>query len=68
MIEGLETQMSANDIAWPRKSRELHNHNFDTTIWNELDFRNDGIVIRTCAKSGKIRLAQGHSNNAAAAA
>jgi aryl sulfotransferase len=39
-------------IAWPRKARELHSHHFDSTIWNELDFRADDIIIATYAKSG----------------
>jgi aryl sulfotransferase len=38
--------------AWPQKSRELHNHHFDSTIWNEFAFRDDDIVISTYAKSG----------------
>ncbi len=38
--------------AWPRKTRELHNHHFDSTIWNEFRFRDDDIVIATYAKSG----------------
>lgn len=39
-------------IAWPRKQRELHNHHFDSTIWNDLGFRDDDIIIATYAKSG----------------
>lgn len=39
-------------IAWPVKARELHNHHFDSTIWNDLRFRDDDIVIATYAKSG----------------
>jgi len=39
-------------IDWPRKQRELHNHHFDSTIWNDLRFRDDDIVIATYAKSG----------------
>ncbi|HBU29682.1 MAG TPA: sulfotransferase [Thiobacillus sp.] len=38
--------------AWPRKTRELHNHHFDSSIWNEFAFRDDDIVIATYAKSG----------------
>ena len=38
--------------AWPEKSRELHNHHFDSTIWNELNFRDDDIVIATYGKAG----------------
>jgi aryl sulfotransferase len=39
-------------IAWPRKTREFHNHHFDSTIWNDFHFRDDDIVIATYAKSG----------------
>lgn len=39
-------------IPWPKKTRELHNHHFDSTIWNDLRFRDDDIVIATYAKSG----------------
>jgi aryl sulfotransferase len=41
-----------SQIAWPRKTREMHNHHFDSTIWNDLQFRDDDIVIGTYAKSG----------------
>jgi aryl sulfotransferase len=37
--------------ALPVKTRELHSH-FDSTIWNDLRFRNDDIVIATHAKAG----------------
>ena len=37
---------------WPRKVRELHSHHFDSTIWNEFDFRDDDMVIATYGKSG----------------
>ena len=40
------------EIAWPRKTRELHNHHFDSTVWNDFKFRDDDIVIATCGKSG----------------
>jgi aryl sulfotransferase len=39
-------------IRWPSKRRELHNHHFDSTIWNDLRFRDDDIIIATYAKSG----------------
>lgn len=38
--------------ALPVKTREIHNHHFDSTIWNDLRFRDDDIVISTYAKSG----------------
>ena len=37
---------------WPRKTRELHNHHFDSTVWNDFAFRDDDVVISTYAKSG----------------
>jgi aryl sulfotransferase len=36
----------------PQKSRELHSHHFDSTIWNDFEFRDDDIIIATYAKSG----------------
>jgi aryl sulfotransferase len=36
----------------PRKTRELHNHHMDSTIWNDFAFRADDIVIATYGKSG----------------
>lgn len=38
--------------ALPRKTREFHNHHFDSTIWNDLKFRDDDIIIATYAKAG----------------
>ena len=37
---------------WPVKTRELHNHHFDSTAWNDFAFRDDDIVIATYAKAG----------------
>ena len=36
----------------PTKTRELHSHHFDSTIWNDFQFRDDDIIIATYAKSG----------------
>ncbi|SON56840.1 Glycolipid sulfotransferase [Hartmannibacter diazotrophicus] len=41
----------ASDLQ-PRKQREMQNHHFDSTIWNNFQFRSDDIVIGTYAKSG----------------
>lgn len=38
--------------SWPVKSRELHNHHMNSTVWNDFAFRDDDIVIGTYAKSG----------------
>ncbi|HEV2568710.1 sulfotransferase domain-containing protein [Sphingomonas sp.] len=38
--------------SWPQKTRELHNHHMDSTVWNDFCFRDDDIVIGTYAKSG----------------
>jgi aryl sulfotransferase len=39
-------------ITYPKKIREMHNHHFDSTIWNDFRFRDDDIIISTYAKSG----------------
>jgi aryl sulfotransferase len=44
--------------AMPKKTRELHSHHFDSTIWNDLQFRDDDIVISTYAKSGTTWMQQ----------
>ncbi len=38
--------------AFPLKRRELHNHHFDSTIWNDFPFRDDDVIVATYAKSG----------------
>lgn len=44
--------MSEPQITWPQKTRELQNHHFDSTVWNDFRFRDDDIIIGTYAKSG----------------
>ena len=39
-------------VVRPSKTRELHNHHFDSTTWNDFRFRPDDIVIATYQKSG----------------
>lgn len=50
--------MGDQSIVWPQKTRELYNHHFDSSIWNDLQFRDDDIVIATYAKSGTTWLQQ----------
>lgn len=38
--------------ALPRKTRELHNHHMDSTIWNDFQFRDDDVIVATYGKSG----------------
>lgn len=46
------------NVPLPVKTRELHNHHFDSTIWNDFEFRDDDIVISTYAKSGTTWMQQ----------
>lgn len=46
------------EITYPVKTREMHNHHFDSTIWNDLKFRDDDIIISTYAKSGTTWMQQ----------
>lgn len=47
-----------SSVPVPRKTREIHNHHMDSTVWNDLQFRDDDIVIATYAKSGTTWMQQ----------
>lgn len=47
-----------SQITYPAKTREMHNHHFDSTIWNDFKFRDDDIIISTYAKSGTTWMQQ----------
>ncbi len=44
--------MNMMNFSIPIKTREINNHHFDSTIWNDFNFRDDDIVISTYGKSG----------------
>ena len=45
-------------IEWPEKKRELHNHHFDSTVWNDFVFRDDDVVIANYSKGGSTWMQQ----------
>src|SRR5258708_1945729 len=45
-------------VTWPRKTREIQTRLFDSTIWNEFQFRDDDIIIAPCAKAGTTWMQQ----------
>jgi aryl sulfotransferase len=44
--------MSSTHMAWPQKTHDIHDHHFDSTIWDDFVFRNDDIVVASYAKTG----------------
>jgi aryl sulfotransferase len=50
--------MSGQTVAWPKKTREMHSHHFDSTVWNDFHFRDGDVVIATYAKSGTTWMQQ----------
>ena len=44
--------MTRTEMATPRKTRDIHNHHMDSTLWDNFDFRGDDVVVATYAKSG----------------
>jgi aryl sulfotransferase len=46
------------NVAWPVKTGELSHSFFDSTLWNDFEFRGDDIIVATYAKSGTTWLQQ----------
>lgn len=44
--------MSDASVAWPKKTRDIHNHHMNSTIWDRFAFRDDDVIVATYAKSG----------------
>ncbi len=44
--------MAQNLPDLPQKTRDFHNHHFDSTIWNDFKFRDDDIIIASYMKAG----------------
>lgn len=44
--------MRTDSPPFPVKTRDIHNHHMDSTVWDEFRFRPDDVIIATYAKSG----------------
>lgn len=42
----------------PTKTRDIHSHHFDSTIWDDIQFRDDDIIIGTYGKAGTTWMQQ----------
>jgi aryl sulfotransferase len=50
--------LASQDIAWPKKAREIVSSYFDSTRWNVFEARDGDIVIATWGKSGTTWMQQ----------
>jgi aryl sulfotransferase len=50
--------MPSASIEWPKKTREFHNHHFNSTVWNDFKYRDDDVVVATWGKAGTTWMQQ----------
>jgi aryl sulfotransferase len=50
--------MATTAVDWPVKSRDIHNHHMNSTVWDKFKFRDGDIVIATYGKSGTTWMQQ----------
>jgi aryl sulfotransferase len=58
LCAAIVVERPVKQITWPMKKRELVTRFFDSTVWNDFEFRDNDIVIATYAKSGTTWMQQ----------